>query len=124
MKGTIVFFSGGDGTAVDFNQYIAPQGNSYNSKGFQTAQVVWWSPWEEIGTGVNGPMRSIQATACRPAGILDWFFHQGHVYSGGGRCAQAVSAGSAGVAYSMAEYGEYSYLDNVELQSGPPLSDI
>ena len=39
-------------------------------------------------------------------------------------CAQGFSAGSAAVAYSLAYYGAWSYLDNVELISGPVLSDI
>jgi hypothetical protein len=122
QKGTIVFFGGGDGTEVNFNSYITPQPNSYNSLGFQTVQVVWGAPWEQNGTG--GPPSSIKDAACRPAAILDWVFHLGHVYNGGGRCAQGGSAGSAAIAYSMAEYGEYNYLDNVELTSGPVLSDI
>jgi hypothetical protein len=39
-----------------------------------------------------------------------------------GMCAQGFSAGSAAVAYSLAYYG--AVLDNVELISGPVLSDI
>jgi hypothetical protein len=39
-------------------------------------------------------------------------------------CAQGLSAGSAQIAYSMAYYGAANFLDNVELISGPPLSDI
>lgn len=39
-------------------------------------------------------------------------------------CAQGFSAGSAAVAYSLAYYGLGSNLDNVELISGPVLSDI
>ncbi len=39
-------------------------------------------------------------------------------------CAQGDSAGSAAVVYSMTYYGAASYLYNVELISGPVLSDI
>jgi hypothetical protein len=39
-------------------------------------------------------------------------------------CAQGFSAGSAQIAYSLAYYGAGSYLDNVELISGPVFSDI
>jgi hypothetical protein len=39
-------------------------------------------------------------------------------------CALGDSAGSAAIAYSLAYYGAGSYLDNVELLSGPVLSDI
>jgi hypothetical protein len=122
MKGTIVFFSHGDGTTSDFANYVTPETHSYNSSGFQTAQVVWWTPWEENG----GSPTTIQAAACRPAGILDWFFNplDQHVYTTGGRCAEGLSAGSAAIGYSLAEYGEYNNLDNVELHSGPVLSDI
>jgi hypothetical protein len=119
-KGTVVFFSDGDGNTVNFANYVTP----YNNSGFQTAQVVWQSEtgWEE-----NGPLpTTIQAAACRPAGILNWFFNPAnqHVYTTGGRCAQGDSAGSAAIGYAMAEYGASTYLDNVELMSGPVLSDI
>jgi len=39
-------------------------------------------------------------------------------------CAQAGSAGSAAVGYSLAFYGASAWLDNVELISGPVLSNI
>jgi len=39
-------------------------------------------------------------------------------------CALGDSAGSAAVAYSLAYYNAGSYFDNVELLSGPVLSDI
>lgn len=39
-------------------------------------------------------------------------------------CAQGASAGSAAVAYALAEYGASEYLNHVELQSGPVLSDV
>lgn len=39
-------------------------------------------------------------------------------------CAQGASAGSAAIAYSLAEYGAWDYLNHVEFQSGPVLSDL
>jgi hypothetical protein len=117
--GTIVFFNGDDGTTVGFTQYV----DAYTppSHDFQTVQVIWASPWEDTG---NGTGNSLKAAACRPATLMNWLLNQKNVYNGGGMCAQGASAGSAAVAYSLADYGAYQYLNHVELQSGPVLSDV
>jgi hypothetical protein len=117
--GTVVFFSSDDGTTVEFSQYVAAY--TPPAHDFQTVQVVWETPWEETG---NGTGTSIKAAACRPATLMDWLLSQGNAYSGGGMCAQGDSAGSAAIAYSMAEYGAHQYLTHVELESGPVLSDL
>jgi hypothetical protein len=117
--GTIVFFSSDDGTTVEFSQYVQAYTPPYND--FQTVQVIWETPWQETG---NGTGTSLKAAACRPATLMDWLLKQKNVYNGGGMCAQGTSAGSAAVAYSMAEYGAYQYLNHVELESGPVLSDL
>jgi hypothetical protein len=131
--GTIVFFNGGDGNGVGFSQYVPV----YIAKGYQTIQVEWENeqvtppqddPWEELGPTFTAPW-SIKTAACRPAGVLAYLF-QTYEYNSqtkmpnGAMCAQGVSAGGAAIAYSLADYGAGSYLDNVELASGPPLSDI
>ena len=41
-----------------------------------------------------------------------------------GICAQGFSMGSSAIAYSLAYYNAASILDNVELVSGPPASNI
>jgi hypothetical protein len=119
--GTIVEFSGAGG--------IAPYGNgtgtgSYNSTylqaGYQIVQTSWASDWED--TGITGG-KDIKSAACRPATLLNYLDQ--NLYAGnGGMCAQAVSAGSAAVAYGMAWYGSANLLDKVELISGPVLSDV
>jgi hypothetical protein len=130
--GTIVFFNGGDGDTPGGQSYVAP----YNAKGYQTAQVVWGTPsagqaWE-TATPTSGdappPLWKIKTAACRPAGVLKYLFTtyetDGQGNRTGAMCAQGASAGGAAVAYSLAEYGAGSYLNNVELTSGPPLADI
>jgi hypothetical protein len=117
--GTVVFFSGFDGTLPDFTAYVplyTPPAHN-----FQTVQVVWSSAWEntDYGTGT-----SPKTAACRAATLMDWLLNQRNVYSGGGMCAQGISAGSAAITYSMSEYGAYRYLTHVELESGPVLSDL
>jgi hypothetical protein len=114
-RGTIVLFSGGDGTATFGVQtdYMA----AYSGAGFQSVAVVWDTMWESTGLIPN-----LKSAACRPATLLN-FFHQS-LYRGGGMCAHGVSAGSAAVAYSLANYGSADYLDNVELLAGPVFSDI
>jgi hypothetical protein len=118
--GTIAFFSHGDGTTLDFDNTVI---GNYNSAHFQTVEVVWQSD-----TGASSPWELasmipavIKHAACRPATLLNWIFS--HIYGNGGKCAEGVSAGSAAIAYSMAQYN-INYLDAVEFLSGPPLSDI
>jgi hypothetical protein len=117
--GTVVFFSSGDGTTVGFTEYVQAYGPPAHD--FQSVQVIWETPWEETG---NGTGSSLKSAACRPATLMDWLLNQKNVYNGGGMCAQADSAGSAAVAYSLAEYGASQYLNHVELESGPVLSDV
>jgi hypothetical protein len=117
--GTIVFFNGEDGTTPGFTQFISAYTPPAND--FQTVQVAWATPWEDTG---NGTGINLKTAACRPATVLDWMLAQKNVYSGGGMCAQGASAGSAAVAYSLAHYGAYQFLNHVVLQSGPVLSDL
>jgi hypothetical protein len=129
--GTIVFLSGGDGitpsSSQDQEQMYAAD---YYAKGYEIVQVEWSVAWEQtdVPSQSNTPYApNIQYAACRQATFLK-FVHD-HYYSNtgnahAGMCAQGASAGSAAVAYSLAYYGAGDYLDNVELMSGPVLSDI
>ena len=74
-------------------------------------------------------MFNIQTAACRPATFLNYIYntyfvpiHNANSFTG--MCAQGFSAGSAAVAYSLVWYGAASYVNNVELLSGPVFSDI
>lgn len=117
--GTIVFFNGQYGTTVGFAAYVPAYTPPQHD--FQTVQVIWATAWEDTE---NGRGTNVKTAACRPATLMDWLLNQKNVYSGGGMCAQGASAGSAAVAYSLAEYGAYRYLKHVDLESGPVLSDI
>jgi hypothetical protein len=118
-QGTIVFFNGQYGTTPGFEQYV--EAYTARPNNFQTVQVVWDTAWEDTGAGTGN---SLKAAACRPATVMDWLLNQKNTYAGGAMCAQGASAGSAAVAYALTEYGAYEYLNHVELQSGPVLSDL
>jgi hypothetical protein len=118
-QGTIVFFNGDYGTTPGFQDYVAKY--TPPAQDFQTVQVIWSTAWEDTG---NGDGDSLKNAACRPATILNWLLNQKNVYAGGGMCAQGASAGSAAIGYALTEYGAYQYLNHVELESGPVLSDI
>jgi hypothetical protein len=95
----------------------------YVQQGYEVVQVAWGGPWEQQDTNPN-----IQNAACRPATFLNYVYT--NIFApaikgpAAGFCAQGFSAGSAAIAYSMAYYGEAGQLDNVELISGPVLSDL
>jgi hypothetical protein len=129
-KGTIVFLSGGAGT-VDAGDVNAA--SYYFSQGYEVIQVEWSDDWELTtipseygGSDTTTYTANIQLAACRNATLLNYIFNGGNtnLYNGGGRCAQGSSAGSAAIAYSLTFYGAGSYLDAVELISGPPLANI
>jgi hypothetical protein len=116
VMGSIVFLQGGGGT----NAYSDPNyAEKYLAQGYQVVYVTWNTDWE-FSNGASGT--SIKNAACRPATILNYIYQ--NLYSRGGMCAQGSSAGSGAVAYSLAWYGSASYLDNVELLSGPVFGDI
>jgi hypothetical protein len=141
VQGVIVFLNGGNGTEPE-----GPATGSSNAseldminydfrQGYEVVQLAWQYPWEQtnVPSQAGGPnVANVQNAACRPATFLNYIYN--NIYlpltqppnknPNAGMCAQGDSAGSAAVAYSLAYYGAGSYLDNVELISGPVLSDI
>jgi hypothetical protein len=137
VQGLVVYFNGKGG-----EDPAGSSGNSqdeqevlgyYFTQGYEIVQMSWSSDWEATYDPFpNGTYGNIQNAACRPATFLSYVYS--NLYAAisnpntgnpnAGMCAQGASAGSAQVAYSMAYYGAGSYLDNVELISGPVFSDI
>jgi hypothetical protein len=124
-KGLIILHGGSGGTAPESNALA----DDYFRAGYEIVQVVWKDDWQMISDPVPIDAGNIQAAACRPATVFNWVFNNLftsviNANSQAGMCALGDSAGSAAVAYSLAYYGAGSYLDNVELLSGPVLSDV
>jgi hypothetical protein len=125
-NGVIVFLDGGDGTNAAMETDEQDMLAYYASQNYAVVQIQWATAWEQTSVA------SVQDAACRPATFLNYIYNT--VYTtiatgqnanpSAGMCAQGFSAGSAAIAYSLAYYGAGSYLDNVELISGPVLSDI
>ncbi|MGA2022175.1 MAG: hypothetical protein ABSH02_16400 [Candidatus Sulfotelmatobacter sp.] len=121
-KGTIVFLSGAGGT--DDNGDQGPAG-FYFANGYEVIQVEWADDWEYTGgNDTNTTPANVRLAACRGATLLNFIFNTNNttLYSGGGRCAEGSSAGSGAIAYALTFYGAGSYLDAVEMKSGPPLA--
>src|SRR5207237_5887380 len=121
INGTVVFFSGGSGTKPSESADDLSLVGQYFAANYEIVQVAWYTDWE-YPHGLTGG--NIQYAACRPAAFLKYVHATQALYSGGGMCAQGASAGSAAIAYSLAWYGADSFLDKVELLSGPVFSDI
>jgi hypothetical protein len=128
-KGTIVLFAGGGGEdAASYPGEEQLYAQAYVNAGYQVVQTAWASDWENTNNGYNGTLPyDIRTAACRPASFLNYVNQ--HVYNGGahgqaGMCAQGVSAGSGAIAFSLAWYGAWQFLDKVSLESGPVFSDV
>jgi len=119
-QGTIVFFSGGTGESpTESGDDIPVYAASYVNN-FEIVYVEYVSPWEDPSSDGSGG--SILAAACRPGTFLNYINTSGIRQNA--MCAQGGSAGSAAIAYAMAWYGAASYLTDVQLISGPVLSEI
>jgi hypothetical protein len=128
-----VAFSGGPGEepATSQGQEVKAL-QAYLNAGYEIVQVEWDSPWEQSQFSfTQGAYGNIQYAACRPAGLLHYVYTNPVLFQPGnnaGMCAHGFSAGSAAVVYALSWYGAgwgaTSYLDNVELLSGPVLSEI
>ncbi len=119
-RGTVFFHDGAGGTTPYGGQSSSYQDylSSYLSAGFQIVQMSWASDWENVGSF----QASIGKAACRPATLMQYIYQ--NVHTSGAMCAQGVSAGSAAIAYALAWYNAASYLDKVELISGPVFGNI
>lgn len=127
-KGVIVLFNGSGGTAPGNLGYAS----QYFTAGYEVVELEWDGDWEQtynpFPNGTYGNIQNANA-ACRPATFLNYVYTTifpavSREYSAAGMCAHGVSAGSAQIAYSLAYYGAGSYLDNVELLSGPVFGDV
>ncbi len=130
-SGTIVLFSGGGGTSPTGTGQDYAFAQDYFADNFQVVQFAWNSDWEN--TNLPPPQGNnaynIGTAACRPATFLNYiystYFQNVHASNPrAGMCAQGMSGGSAAIAYSMIWYNATTYLNNVELLSGPTLADI
>ncbi len=142
-KGVIVFFNGKDGTDPAGDATGSSTGEwqfiqDYIAAGYEAVQVAWGFAWQQYYSpwpgGSSPSISNVQAGACRPATFMNYVFN--NIYlpitannSSAGMCAQGASAGSAQVAYTLSYYAPPPtnptwWIDNVELISGPVLSDM
>jgi len=124
-KGVVVLHGGSGGTTPESFALT----DAYFKAGYEIVQIAWDDDWEMTQDPFSTITANIQNAACRPATFFNWVFTNlfPSVYSANqqaGMCALGDSAGSAAVAYSLAYYGAGAWFDNVELLSGPVLSDI
>jgi hypothetical protein len=133
VQGVIAYFDGGDGTTAAGEATELQMMNYYFQQGYEVVEVAWSSAWEAAYNPFPPQTYgNVQNAACRPATFLNYVYtaiyqpittgNNGNPKAG--MCAQGYSAGSAAIGYSLAYYGAGSYLDNVELISGPVMSDI
>jgi hypothetical protein len=116
IDGTIVFLEGKGGT----DPYNDPRyAQTYLQQGYQVIYLAWDNDWENTGDNTGN---SIKYAACRVATFLQYAYQ--NVYERGGMCAQGASAGAGALGYALAWFDAGSFLDNVELLSGPVFSDI
>jgi len=128
-KGVIVYVNGDGGTSPGNTDYVG----SYFTNGYEVVEMAWSDDWEmtydPFPVTMPPTYGNVQDAACRPATFLNYVYNNIfntvlQANSAAGMCAHGDSAGSAAIAYSLAYYGAGSYLDNVELVSGPVTSNV
>lgn len=122
-KGTIFLHNGSSGTAY-LNGPLTPTSyaQAYYTAGYQVVQIAWALPGWQNAYNTDTTLEPLVYAACRPATVLSHVNMNFH--KTGSMCAQGHSAGSGAMAYSLAMYGSYAYLDNVLLVSGPVYGDV
>jgi hypothetical protein len=118
-KGTIMIASGGGGHSVniDLPGYSSPL--AFLAAGYRVIEFVWSSDWEDTGL----QQKSIKTAACGPSTIMAYL---NSTFSGlsDASCAYGFSGGSGALGYALTYYNAGSYLDKVELLSGPAFGDV
>lgn len=116
QQGTLVCFSGGQGTgswsASDPARSVLKR---LRKAGWKTVEIRWPNGWL-MGAKTNGP----KVLAVRPATVLDWVRDTLHV--GGTFAATGNSGGAGAVAYAISHYGVR--LDLTVLTGGPVFSTL
>jgi hypothetical protein len=110
--GTIVLFTGATGTR--------PTGGSFANDYHRAGYTVIDTDWDQGGWENTGSTPNLLAASCRGATLLNFLSS----ISTAPFCAQGTSAGTSEIAYAMAWYGLDARLTNVELLSGPVMSDL
>ncbi len=112
--GTVIIFNGAAGVIAGGREYVT----AFTGAGFTTVQVAWNVAWQDTGLAA----KNILTAACRPAAVGQYLHDT--VYTTGGFGVLGGSAGAGAAAYWLAWYNGGNLLDNAELASGPPYSDI
>jgi hypothetical protein len=97
MRGTVLSFSGGDGTALSGNEQAM---TAWSEAGFRLVRVQWDSNWWEGASETEG----FAALACRPATVTNWVADH-LVEAGQPLCVEGGSGGAGQVAYGLTHYG-------------------
>lgn len=130
-RGTVVLFTGGSGTLSNVS-VLNRFARDYYNLNYEVVQIAWESDWEQTTDSLG-----ILTAGCRPAGFLNYVLNTPLLNARlsnpqAGLCAQGFSAGAGALGYVLTFYGDSAQtrnylstdLDNVELTSGPELSDI
>jgi len=124
-RGVMVFFSGGDGSALwsDGNGLDGAFLDDLRAQGFWIIQVGWIDGWTMAAPGEDSGSAHL---ACRPATVVRWAYDNVYVPLGlvhtperCGFCITGNSGGSSQVAYALTSYGLDSILDGAFPTSGP-----
>jgi hypothetical protein len=132
-KGTIVILTGDGGTSpTDEISLDAQYASDYLTKyNYQAVLVQWQYDWEDTANGGGGANSNVGYAACRQYTLLNYIYttlyaaiYNSHTNPTAGMCVQGESAGAAATTFALAWYGGTSFIDKVELMSGPTLSRI
>ena len=124
-KGTILFTSGGAGTALYEGRSESEKRrilDDIRTAGFQSVQLQWIDSW------MFAPPRDqegMDRRMCRPATVVQWVHDNLHAQSEStALCATGHSGGASQVSYMLSHYGLEDILSLVVPTGGPPHARI
>jgi hypothetical protein len=122
--GTVVFSTGGNGTALyESYNYGKTALNNVVGGGFTLAQISWGSPFAKQPYGWQTGPGGTRAVACRYATLAQWIYTNIHLANTTAPfCATGNSSGAQLIGLALTHYGLGSIFAMVEPTSGPPFA--
>ncbi len=127
QKGTMIFFTGYDGSYWWGNPGSINGGilDNLRGAGFRTVEVKWPGPiYSSWLVAPNLSLAGMAKLGCRPATVVQWVYDNLHTDKALPYCATGHSNGASQLGLTLVYYGMGEILDAAVFESGPNFTRI